>query len=211
MVVEHYLGVVWRKYLLSGHVFVQLYVWIHIYHLPVPLVPEKQPGLAASRVHLEVWTIVGCAYSRLPVVVAEVSGLWKKLHFSLENWPEILGFEAMGIVDIAGDLLLFAWDFHSEEDNGKPATVEYFLFSFCKQIEERIAFPVGDGGSQRLGFVFGEIEFCLFDGLLLRNELFPCQDFCLGVIALDSRMLTSSLSCLASSISPRYIRSSLVM
>jgi hypothetical protein len=205
------LRVIWRKHFLSRHVFVELDAGVNVNHLPVPLVAEEQPGLSTARVNLEIGTVVGGAHSRFPVVVAQISRLWQQFHFSLKNGSEIFSLESMRIVDVARNLLLLAWNLHPQEDDGEPPPVEHLFLPFGKQVEEGVVFPIGDGGSQRLGFIFGEVELGLFDGPLLGDKLLPRQYFSFGVIALAHWMRTSSLSCLASSISPRYMRSSLVM
>ena len=143
VVVEHDLGVVWRKDLLPRHVLVQLYVRVHVYHLPIPLVAEEQPRLPAPRVHLEVGTVVGGADSGLPVVVAEVGGLGQQLHLALEDGLEVLGLEAVGVVDVAGNLLLLARHLHPQEDDREPPPVEDFLLALCEEVEEGVGLSRG--------------------------------------------------------------------
>lgn len=100
MIVEDDLRVVWGVDFPSGHVLVQFDVGVHVNHLPVAFVSEQQTGFAAARVHLEVGTVVGCADSSLPVVVAQISGFGHESHLPLENRSKILSFESMGVVDI---------------------------------------------------------------------------------------------------------------
>lgn len=70
MVVENDLGVMGRVHFSSSHVLVLFDVGVHVYHLSVSLVSEKKTGLATAWVYLEIRTVVGCAHSCLPVVVA---------------------------------------------------------------------------------------------------------------------------------------------
>ena len=107
--------------------------------------------------------------------------------------------------------MLLARDFDPEEDDGEPAAIEYFFLPFCEEVEEGVAFAIGDGGSEGLSLVLGEIELGLFDGSLFGDELFASEYFCFGMVALRGIGDTSSLSWRANSMSPRYIRSSLVM
>lgn len=92
MIIEHYLGVVRGEYLSTSHVLILLYVWVHVYHLPVSFVSEQQPCLATARVHLEVGTVVGGTDSGLPVVVAQVCGFGDEFGLALEYRSKILCF-----------------------------------------------------------------------------------------------------------------------
>jgi hypothetical protein len=117
----------------------------------------------------------------------------------------------MRVIDVTGYLLLLAGDLDAEEDDGEPPAVEDLLLPFCEEVEEGIALAVGDGGCEGLGLVLGEVELGLLDGLLLGYELLAGEDLGLGVVSLGGGRRTSSLSWRASSMSPRYIRSSFVM
>lgn len=107
--------------------------------------------------------------------------------------------------------MLLAGDFHPKEDDGEPPAVENLLLPFGEQVQEGVDFAVGNGGGERFGLILGEVEFSILDGSLLGGELLPRENFGLGVVALGGDGSTSSLSWRASSMSPRYIRSSLVM
>ena len=117
----------------------------------------------------------------------------------------------MSIVDVSRYLLLFAGNFHPQEDDGEPPPIQHFFLSLGQKVEEGIGKSFGGGGGKRLGFIFGETEFGLFNSFLFGDELIPGQNLGFGVITLNKRTGTSSLSWRASSISPRYMRSSLVM
>ena len=107
--------------------------------------------------------------------------------------------------------MLFSWDFNSEKDDSQPAPVQDLFFSFGEEVEEGITDSFGSGGGQGLSFVLCEAEFGLFDGFFLGDELVSSEYLGFGVVSLSGGGVTSSLSCLASSMSPRYIISSLVM
>lgn len=101
MIVQHYLGIVGRKHLSPSHVLILLYVRIHIYHLSVSLVPEKETSFSTACIHFEVWTIVRGTNSCLPVVVAQISWFWDQLGLPFKDWPEIFSFQSMSIVNVS--------------------------------------------------------------------------------------------------------------
>ncbi len=211
MIVKNNLCVVRREHLSSGNVLVQLYVWIHVNYFSVSLVSEQKPRFTTACVYLEVWRIVGSTNSCFPVVVTQVCRFWEEFYFSLKNWFEILSFESVSIVDVTWDFSFFGWILDSEVNDGEPSSIEYFFLSFCKQVKELIFFAIGSGRGQWFGFIFGEVEFSLLDIFFFSKELFTGEYLSFGVIALDISKFTSYLSCLASSMSPRYMRSSLVI
>jgi hypothetical protein len=54
----------------------------------------------------------------------------------------------VSIVYVSRNLLLFAWNFDSKEDDGQPPSIEYFFFSFCKEVEEGVVDSFGGGGGK---------------------------------------------------------------
>ena len=90
----------------------------------------------------------------------------------------------MGIINIAGNLSFFLRILDSQENDGKPPSVQDFFFPFGEKLKEGILLHVGDGGCEGFGFVFGEVEFGLFDGFLFGVELLSGEDLCFGVVAL---------------------------
>ena len=101
MIVEHNLGVMRRIYFGSCHIFILLYVWVHIYHFSIPFITEKKTSFSAAWVDFEVRTIIRGANSSFPVVVAEVGRFGNQLSFPFKYRSEVLCFETVSIVDVS--------------------------------------------------------------------------------------------------------------
>ena len=117
----------------------------------------------------------------------------------------------MSVVNISRYLLFFAWNLNSQKDDGQPSTIEHFFLSLCQKVKKRITDSFRSGGSQRLCFIFSEAKFGLLDSFLFGDKLVSGENLCFRVIALNGYACTYYLSWRASSMSPKYIRSSLVI
>ena len=109
-------------------------VWVHIDHLSVALVAEKQTGVGIS-VDAEVRRIVERAILSFPVVVREIGRLRQEGLLCLEVEAEVLRLEAVGEVYVTAYLIL-AVLVVADEDDRRHSSVAYELLSLGKGLQE---------------------------------------------------------------------------
>jgi hypothetical protein len=93
-----------------------VYLWIHVNHFSITFVLKQQSSLVICN-HLKVRCGVGGGGLGLPVVKAEIRGAREEAFLALEVGLEILGFEAVCVVDVSADFLAFVV-FISYENDG---------------------------------------------------------------------------------------------
>jgi len=109
-------------------------VWVHIDHLSVALVAEKQTCVGIS-VDAEVRRIVKRAILSLPVVVREIGRLRQEGLLGLEVEAEVLCLEAVGEVYVTAYLIL-AVLVVADEDDRRHSSVAHELLSLGKGLQE---------------------------------------------------------------------------
>ena len=126
MIEEDDLSVVFaRNFNSLGAVARRVDVRVHIYHLSVSLVSEKEAFVVVG-VDPEVWRVVECWVLRIPVEKAEIRRFWEQLLFAFKDVSEVFSLQPVGQVNVARYLIV-ALLLLANKDYGGHATAADIL------------------------------------------------------------------------------------